>query len=164
MSTKAPKSVTEVTRPADLALAKLGDQLILAPAARLLGGDPLGEDQPVAAAVQLDDLDRDALPDHGLQARVGLFLVVGVVPHARDLRHRHEAAQPEDVDDQAAAVGLPDRRVEDRALVEQPLDVPPALLLAPALQRQQDAPLAVLAAQHQRGDLLADDWRVGARH
>src|SRR5207237_6717257 len=78
---------------------------VLAPArAILVLRGLLADDQAVALAVDLQDLDRDLLPDQLLE-------VAGV--GSADLAGRQEPAQAEDVHDQPALVLLPDLGVQD---------------------------------------------------
>src|SRR6266852_4916726 len=95
----------------------------------------LADDQPVALAVDLQDLDRDALPDQRLQAaRVC----------TRHLARRQEAAKPEDVDDQTALVLLADIGFDHRAVGLLLRGHQPRGLGAGAPQAEDDVALFVL--------------------
>src|SRR3989442_5165710 len=72
----------------------------------LVEGGLLADDQPVALAVDLEDLDADPLPDQLLQVRA-----VG----AGDLRGGQEAAQAQYVHDQAALILLAHLRIHHLA-------------------------------------------------
>src|SRR5256886_16071238 len=78
---------------------QLFEELPSLPGPILVEGRLLADDQPVALAVDLENLDADALADELLEVRA-----VG----ARDLGGWQEAAQAQDIDDQAALVLLAD--------------------------------------------------------
>ena len=56
---------------ANFAHRQLGDQRLFALDADFAGGGALGQDQPVAVAVDFHDLDADGLVDHGAIALFG---------------------------------------------------------------------------------------------
>ena len=106
----------------------------------------LGDDEPVALAVDLEDLDGDLGPHQ-------LHQVAGEL--ARHLAGGQEAAQPHDVDDQAALVLLADLGVEDLALRLLLGDRLPDRLGAGLAEREDDPPLLVLGLEHVHLDPLA---------
>ena len=73
----------------------------------------LREDQPVAAAIHLDDLGHDRLADHLGPALVGGLALGPPSAGKADLRGRDEAAQAAELDDQAALVVAGDHAFED---------------------------------------------------
>src|SRR5207249_6208545 len=83
------------------------EQLLALARAVLILRRLLADDQPVPLAVDLENLDGDALADQRLQrARV----------RPGDLRRGQEPAQAKDVHDQAALVLLADVGVDDRSV------------------------------------------------
>src|SRR3989442_1854635 len=109
-------------------------------------GGLLADDQPVAVAVDLEDLDADALADQLLEVRA-----VG----AGGLGGRQEAAQAQDVDDQAALVLLADLSVHHLAGGLLILRLDPDRLGAGAAQRQDDVAVLVFRLQHEDLDVVA---------
>ncbi len=106
----------------------------------------LADDQPVALAVDLQDLDRDALADQSLEgARVG----------ASDLAGRKEAPQAQDVDDEPALVLLPHVSVDDRPVGLLLSSHQPGGLRPRAAQAEDDVALLVLGLQDVDLDLVA---------
>src|SRR5207244_6103466 len=103
-------------------------------------------DKPVALAVDLEDLDADALPDQLLEVRA-----VG----AGDLGGRQEAAQAQDIDDQAALVLLADLGVHHLAGGLLILRLDPDRLGACAAQRQDDVAVLVFRLQYEDLDVVA---------
>src|ERR1019366_5673402 len=105
----------------------------------------LGDDEPVALAVDLEDLDGDLGPHQ-------LHQVAGEL--ARHLTGGQEAAQPHDVDDQAALVLLADLGIEDLALRLLLGDRLPDRLGAGLAEREDDPPLLVLGLEDVHLDSL----------
>ena len=130
---------------ADLEL--LEELLALARPVLVLRG-ALGDDEPVALAVDLEDLDGDLGP-HQLQEVAGEL--------ARNLAGGQEAAQPHDVDDQAALVLLANLGVEDLALRLLLGHRLPDRLGAGLAEREDDPPLLVLGLEDVHLDPLAGD-------
>src|SRR5205823_4782759 len=87
----------------NLACLQLGQQPILLLGPPFLGRRPLGQDEPIAAAIHLDDLEVERLPAHRAQLVLDLFFGAAA-PELNDLAERHEAAYAVDRDDQAALV------------------------------------------------------------
>src|SRR5437868_1364859 len=113
---------------------QLFEELAALPGPIFVEGRLLADDQPVAFAVDLEDLDADALADELLKVRA-----VG----AGDLGGRQEAAQAQDVDDQAALVLLADLGVHHLAAGLLILRLDPDRLGTRAAQRQDDVAVLV---------------------
>src|SRR2546428_302490 len=111
----------------------------------LVEGSLLADDQPVALAVDLEDFDADPLTDQLLEVRA-----VGT----RHLRGRQEAAQPEDVDDQATLVLLADLGVHHLAGRLLLLGLDPDRLGARTAQRQDDVAVLVFGLQDEDLDVV----------
>ena len=115
MSTKAPKSQMRGDAAlANFALAQLLDQLLLHLVALFLHGLALGEDQPVAMAVDLDDLERQMGADHA--GHLGLLAGFVATTDFGDLRRGHETAHTVQIHQQAALVVIDDLGVDDAVL------------------------------------------------
>ena len=106
----------------------------------------LTNDQPVALSVDLEDLDRDALADQRLQA-------AGVC--ARHLARGQEAAQPEDIDDQATLVLFANVGVDHRAVGLLLGSHDPGRLRPRPAQAEDDVALFVLWLEHVDLDVVA---------
>ena len=102
---------TEITEtaddtPTDVPFLQIIQQalfLCLSPLARCR---PLGEDQPIPTAIQLNDLEVE-LVAHYLAKPLLTLGIIGLrrKAHTVYLRRRHETPHPADIDDQATAVG-----------------------------------------------------------
>src|SRR5687767_4906903 len=77
----------------DIARLQLGKQAMLLRLAPLLCRAALGEHQAIALAIDLDHLERNGLADHALERLLPLLRGRAAV-ELRDLRGRHEAANP----------------------------------------------------------------------
>src|SRR5438445_10302398 len=125
---------------------QLFEELASLPGPIFVEGGLLADDQAVALAVDLEDLDADALPDQLLEVRA-----VG----AGDLGGRQEAAQAQDVDDQAALVLLADLGVHHLAGGLLILRLDPDRLGARAAQRSDDVAVLVFRLQYEDLDVVA---------
>src|SRR5688572_19861268 len=101
---------------ANLAGLQLGEQPILLLGASLLSGRALRQDEPVAAAVHLDDLEIQGLAAHRAQLFLDLVLAT-TATQLDDLRQRHETAHAVDRDDQATLVVVDDFAGDDLLVV-----------------------------------------------
>ncbi len=138
----------------NLALLQLLDQPLLHHIAAFLDGLPLGEDQPVAMAIDLDDFQRQHRAD---QARhVGLLARVVAATDLGDLGGGHEAAHPVQVHQQATLVVVGDLRLDDLVRLVQLLQPPPALLLPGAVDTDDCVPLVVLWLHDEDEDGVPD--------
>src|SRR6266571_7893763 len=128
---------------AHLASLQLREQAVLLLGTAFLRRRTLGQDEPVAAAVHLDDLEVERLAAH--RAQLVLDLVFGT-PAAQldDLAKWHEAAYPVDGDDQAAFVVVDDLAGDDLFGVLFRLQVAPADLGAGAIDRDDGPTIRVL--------------------
>src|SRR6202521_4088837 len=120
----------------------------LAPLARtiLVEGRLLADDQPVALAVDLEDLDADPLADQLLEIRA-----IG----AGDLGGRQEATQSQDVDDQATLVLLADLGVHHLAGGLLVLRFYPDRFGAGTAERQDDVAVLVFGLQDEDLDVVS---------
>ena len=137
---------------ADLALAQLGEEAVLLLGAPFLHGGALGQDDPVAAAVDLDDLEAQVAADEVGEAAAALAVGGG----AHDLAQRDEGVDALDVDQQAALVEAGDAGLEDRAALVAVLEFPPALLAAGPVDGEQQLVLFDLRLQHVDEQGVAD--------
>ena len=80
---------------ADLAGLQLGQQTVLLLRAPFLRRRALRQDQPIAAAIHLDDLEVEGLAAHRAQLLLDLFLGAAAA-QLDDLAERHEAAHAVD--------------------------------------------------------------------
>ena len=146
-STKAPKSTMLETLPSTTwpGCRRLED-LLADLLALVLEDGAAGEDDVVAAAVELDHLALDRLAGELLE-----------VVDAADVDERggQEAADPE-VEDQAALDDLDDGALDRLAGLGGGLDLAPGLLEAGALLGEDQAALGVLLGEDEGVDLLAD--------
>src|SRR6185437_10574741 len=114
--------------------------------ALLLEHRPPGQDDVVAAAIELDHL-----------AAQRLVAVLLEILDAADVdQRRWQEATHAEVDDQAALDDLDDQAVDRLAALGRRLDALPRLLEAGALLGQDEPALGVLLLEHERVDLLAD--------
>jgi hypothetical protein len=102
----------------------------------------LGHDQAAALAVNLDDLDRDHLPDVGGQLSLAI-LRRHFAREGREVRSRHEAAQLAEDDFQAAGVMSADLASNISLLSIILLRDEPILFLECARQRNDEVPFPV---------------------
>ena len=117
---------------ADLPFFEVVEDLVLLLLAHLGHRRALGEDDAVALAVELDDLQAHALADEAGERIRGIRIIAA---DAVDLRQRDEGVDAIDVDEDAATVVAGDLRVEDLAgFVARREDVP-ALFAARAVER-----------------------------
>jgi hypothetical protein len=114
--------------------------------ALLLEDRASGEDDVVAAPVELDNLALQLLAQERLE-----------VPHAPDIHEarREEAAQA-DVQDQAALDNLDDRAFDGAPLVVGVLDAVPGPLERRTFGREDQPPVGVLLLQDERLDALPE--------
>jgi len=136
------------------------EQGFLAAGALLLHGQAFGQDQAVAGAVELDDLQLEHAAAHRGQAlgdlrRLAAFRTLGQPAQLGYLRNRHEAAHA-DVDDEAPLVIVDDRRFDDAFLVHLLLGLAPRLFHARALEREDGMTLDALRLHHVDQHALAD--------
>src|SRR5262249_3575103 len=85
---------------AGVALLQLAEQALLLARAPLLDRRALGEDQAVAPAVHLDDLEQQPPAVHRRQAVLDRLVGRAAALEVDDLRQRYEAAHAEYVDDE----------------------------------------------------------------
>jgi len=121
------------------------DALALLLALLLEDGAP-GQNDVVAAPVQLDDLTLEPLAEEGVE-----------VPHAPDVDEARgqKAAQP-DVQDQASLNDLDDRTLDGTLVVVGVLDAIPRPLEGSPIDREDEAPVGVLLLHHERFEMLAE--------
>src|SRR6202165_1674009 len=124
---------------------QLFEELAALARAILVEGRLLADDQPVALAVDLEDLHADPLADQLLEIRA-----VG----ARNLGGRQEAAQSQDVDDQAALVLLADLGVHHLAGGLLVLRLYPDRFGTGTAQRQDDVAIFVFGLQDEDLDVV----------
>src|SRR5438132_2282046 len=124
---------------------ELLEQLAARASPVLVEGRLLADDQPVALAVDLEDLDPDPLADQLLEIRA-----VG----ARHLGGRQEAAQSQDVDDQAALVLLADLGVHHLAGRLLLLGLDPDRLGASAAEGQDHVAVLVFGLEDEDLDVV----------
>ncbi len=132
-------------QPGHLALDLVADLQLLEKLTPLacpvfIEGCLLADDQPVALAIDLEDLDADPLAHQLLEVRA-----IGT----GNLGGRQEAAQTQDVDDQAALVLLADLGIHHLAGDLLILRFDPDGLGAGAAQRQDDVAVFVFGLQHE---------------
>ena len=136
---------------ADAALDHVADlelleELLALAGAVLVHRRLLADDEAVALAVDLEDLDLDLLAQQ---------LLGGVGELAADLAGGQEAAQAEHVDDQAALVLLADLGLDDLAGLLALGGLGPDALGLGAAQRQDDVAVLVLGLEDVDLDLVA---------
>src|SRR5205823_7671574 len=110
---------------ADVASLQLGQQTVLLLRSTLLGRRALGQDEPIAAAIHLDDLEVERLTAHRAQLFFDLFLAPAAA-QLDDLAERHEAAHAVDRDDQTTFVVVDHFAGDDFLVVLLGLQVTPA--------------------------------------
>src|SRR5262252_9381877 len=143
---------------ADLAGLQLGQQAILLLRTALLGRGALREDQPIAAAIHLDDLEVQRLAAH----RPQLFfdLVLGAASsELDDLAQRDEAAHAVYRDDQPTLVVVDHVAGDDLFGVLLGLQVAPADLRACSVDGDDRAALGVLGNDDHRGHMITTAQR-----
>src|SRR6185437_2334321 len=140
-----------------LADLQLVQELLTPPRTPLLHRQALGENQPVAVAVNLDDLELELATHHGLQLLLGLG-VVGVVLalEVENLADRHEATNAVEVDDQATFVEVDHLGLEQLATVRLLLGDAPLALQARALDRDNGMALGRLGLHDVNKHVVAD--------
>ena len=139
---------------ANLARLQLGQQPILLLRAPLLSRRALGQNQPIAAAIHLDDLQEQGLAAHRAQLLLDLFLAAAA-PQLDDLAERHEPAHAVDRDDQAAFVVVDHLTGDDFLGVLLGLQVTPADLGPRAINRDDRAAVGVLGHDDHRGNVIS---------
>ena len=130
----------------DVADLELLEQLLALARAILILCGALRHDQPVALAVDLEDLHRDLRPDQ-------LHEVAAELP--RHLAAGQESAQAHDVDDQSALVLLAHLGIEDLALGLLLRDGLPDAFRACLAQAEHDVAVLVLGLDDVDLDLVA---------
>ncbi len=155
ISTKAPKSHTELTVPVRTSpsLSRESSSSFLR-LAGLLDGLALGEDQAVAVTVDLDHLELEIGVHHARHIR--LLLGLGAAADPVHLRGGHKAADSVEVDEQAALVIVDHAGRDHIALLEGRLKDAPALLL-PGLIDREDRPTFFIFGLHDKDQQLATD-------
>src|SRR5438067_2816962 len=128
---------------ADLELA---EELLALPSAIFVEGRFLADDQAVALAVDLEDLDPDPLTDQ---------LLEGGGIGSGNLRRREEATQAEDIDDEPALVLLANLGVEHLAGGLLLLRLDPHRFGAGAPEGEDDVPVFILGLEHEDLDMVA---------
>ena len=130
----------------DIADLELLEELLALARAILILGRALRHDEPVALAVDLEDLDRDLGADqlHEVAAELACHLAAG-----------QEPAQAHDVDDQAALVLLANLGVEDLPLRLLLGDRLPDALGARLAQAEDDVAVLILGLDDVDLDLVA---------
>src|SRR6185295_458295 len=136
---------------ANFAFLEFGEKAILLLRSPLLERRALRQDDAVAAAVDLDDLEAQLLAYRRCEAA----LAFDVGPDADDLRERHEGVDAFDVHEQPALVEAGDLAVERLALFETRLEHAPTALAAGAIDRQRDLALIRLGLHDVDENLLA---------
>ncbi len=139
---------------ADLALLQLLDQLLLHLVAPLLHGLALGEDQPVAMAVDLDDLEGQRAADQ--PGHVGLLAGIVAAANLGHLRRRHESAHAVEIHQQTALVVVGDFGLDDLVRLVELLQSTPALLLPRPVDRDDRVTFLVLGLDDEDEDGVAD--------
>jgi len=137
---------------ADLTLGEFVQQAVLLLSAPLLQGRALREDDAVAAAVDLDDLQAKAATDLRRQ-RVG---AVRAGLRADHLGHRNEGVDTFDVGEESTLVVAGDLGLEDVARLEAVLKDAPTLLATSTVDGESDLALGCLRGEDVDEDLLAD--------
>src|SRR4030088_3260301 len=133
---------------------QLGEQAVLLLRAALLRGRTLGQDEPIAPAVHLDDLEVERLAAH--RAQLVLDLVLGAAAaQLDDLAERHEAAHAVDGDDQAALVVVDHLAGDDLFGVLLDLQITPADFGAGAIDRDDRPTVGVFGDDDNRGDVVS---------
>ena len=146
-STKAPKSTMfEILPSTTWPGCEPAEDLLADLLALFLEDRAAGEDDVVAAAVELDDFALEFLADE---------LVEVVDPADVDQRGGQEAAHPE-VEDQAALDDLDDAALDRLAGLGGGLDPAPGLLEPGPLLGEHQTALGVLLGQDERVDLFAE--------
>src|SRR5207245_1764177 len=110
--------------------------------------------QPVAAAIHLDDLEIERLAAHRAQLGLDLFLAAAAA-QLDDLAERHEAADAVHRDDQATLVVVDDLAGDDLLGVLLDLQVAPAVFCPRAVNRNNRAALGVLGHDDDGGDVVS---------
>src|SRR5207244_4766321 len=114
----------------------------------------LGQDEPIAAAVHLDDFEVERLAAH--RAQLVLDLLFGATAaQLDDLAERHEAAHPIDRDDQAAFVVIDDLAGDDLFGILLRLQVAPADLGPGAIDRDDGPTVRVFGDDDNRRHVVA---------
>src|SRR5690606_16351715 len=145
---------------ADLPDLQFLEQLLTPPCALLLCRCPLGEDQPVATPIHLNNLDADLLTDHAAPAVRWLLAPIATATLHADLRRRHKATNTPEGHNQTtlvvagdpARVGFLGHKVSLRLL--------PVLLLERAAQREHRMVAGTFQSEDVDLDLLPDLQRV----
>ena len=115
----------------DIAFFQFGQEALFLPLAHFARGRAFGEDEAVALAVQLDDLQAQFLSDQRAQIGFAAFGGAGLdssAERALQLRGRHKAAHLAHTYDQSALVKPGDLRLKDLRRLEQFLGVAPVAL------------------------------------
>src|SRR5947209_5299661 len=119
--------VTDRAAP-NLSGLELVEKLVFLFGALLLDGRALRKDEPVAAAIDLNNLQRKSPAIHGreqLSHFLALAFLTRNTSEVENLRDRDKSANTFDVHDEAALVIVHDGGLDDRAVVIQILDLPP---------------------------------------
>ena len=138
--------------PPHVTFLQLFEQVLLLLRAPLPPRRPVREDQAVAAAVDLDDLEGQ----RPVQPVAKHLCPVGhVAAHADQVRGRHKAPQPAEWDQQAAAVLAGHFGLKDLAALLQLLGAGPVALHLSQIERADEVPLPVLGLDDVDRNLVA---------
>ena len=138
----------------DLAFLELGKEPVFLLAAPLLKGGAFRQDDAIAPAIDLDDLDAEGAAD-GRAQRAVRVVFSSLWAHAHELREGHEGVHALDVDEQAALVVAGDLGFEAFALFKPLLEHAPAALAAGAIEREDDLSLGGLGLKDVDEHLVA---------
>ncbi len=139
---------------ADHPLFQLAQQPLLLRGAALLRGGSFGEDGAVAAAVELDNLQRDRAADPFGERALGVLRGAAVRP-GDDLRQRHEGVDAFDVDEKSTLVAAGDVGLKRLVGVHVVLEYAPAAFAAGAVQGEDDLSFVRFGLDHGDKNLVA---------
>ncbi len=146
----------------DLALAQLGQEAVLLLGPPLLHGRPLRENDPVAATVNLDDLNAESLAHPGGQALIARIVRGASEARAGQLGEGHKGMHPLHIHQQAALVEACHFPFEGCAFLVVLLEETPALLAAGSIHRDDDLTLGGFGLKHEDENLVAGIESRGA--
>ncbi len=137
------------------ALLQGREQFGLTRLANFTRGGLLGEDQPVARPIDLDDLGQHRLADEGLVATLAILVIDVLQPVASQLRVGHKAAQLADTDQDAALVETDDLSFQGFLRFHQVAGHLPIALFGRPPERQDDVPVLIFRIRNEDEDFLA---------